>query len=118
SADQIAQHKHVYLSTVRSFRTNIVFRMCENSPLHPLALDLYRLLFLHPGCYGVALVTNEELAEMAEGNISAALRKIPSIYGRRDPLILRDTFEDEIVESLFRVLAEHRNAVATATDTI
>ncbi|KAJ2425009.1 hypothetical protein GGF41_002585, partial [Coemansia sp. RSA 2531] len=61
-------------------------------------------------CYGVTLITNEGLAEMEDGDISAALREIPSIYGRRDPLIFRDTFENEIVESLFRVLAEHRNA--------
>ncbi|KAJ2118063.1 hypothetical protein IW146_000199 [Coemansia sp. RSA 922] len=64
SAIQIAQHKRLHLLAVRNLRTNIVSRMRENSPLRQRALDLYRLLFLHPGCYGVTLVTNEELAEM------------------------------------------------------
>ncbi|KAJ2099255.1 hypothetical protein GGI16_004050 [Coemansia sp. S142-1] len=88
--------------------------MCENSPQHPLALNLYRSLFLHPGCYGVTLLTDDHVAEMEDGDIPAALREIPSINGCRDPLNLRDTFENEIVANLLRVLAEHKQVALVA----
>ncbi|KAJ2243119.1 hypothetical protein GGI13_006713, partial [Coemansia sp. RSA 455] len=44
SAIQNAQHKRLLLLAVSNFRTNILFYMRENSPLRPLALDLYRSL--------------------------------------------------------------------------
>ncbi|KAJ2037796.1 hypothetical protein IW146_007305 [Coemansia sp. RSA 922] len=114
SAIQNAQHKRLNLSAVSNFRSSILLYMRENSPLRPLALDLYRSLFLHPGCYGVTLLTDDHVAEMEDGDIPAALREIPSINGCRDPLNLRDTFENEIVANLLRVLAEHKQVALVA----
>ncbi|KAJ2400240.1 hypothetical protein GGI03_008893, partial [Coemansia sp. RSA 2337] len=73
----------------------------ENSAVESPELMLFQSIRSLKGI-GVALVTNEELAEMESDDIPAALRAILSIDGRRDPLIFRDTFENEIVESLFR----------------
>ncbi|KAJ2067679.1 hypothetical protein GGH13_005214 [Coemansia sp. S155-1] len=89
----------------------------ENSAVESPELMLFQSIRSLKGI-GVTLVTNEKLAEMESGDIPAALREILSIDGRRDSLILSDTFENKIVEKLLQVLAEHRNAATTTTDTI
>ncbi|KAJ2062534.1 hypothetical protein GGI17_002320 [Coemansia sp. S146] len=88
--------------------------MRDDSPLQYLAEDIYRVLFCHPDCYGSTKISDRLLAGSGNVNIPDALRATPSIDGKRDTLILRDTFENEIVDDLLRVMAEHKQAALEA----
>ncbi|KAJ2061958.1 hypothetical protein GGI17_002726 [Coemansia sp. S146] len=119
SVADIADHKRHHMATERSFRKNILSKMRENSPLRALALDMYRVLFLHPGCNGTNFVDDEELAEMGDGDIPAALRAIPAIDGSRDLLALRGNpaLMNAIRANLLEVLAKHGDAALAALNT-
>ncbi|KAJ2883637.1 hypothetical protein H4R27_002642 [Coemansia aciculifera] len=113
TATDIADHKRLHMTTERTFRSNILLKM-RNGPLRLLTLDMYRALFLHPGCYGVTLVTNDELAEIGDGDIRDALHAVPVVNDERDPLVLRLAFVDTIVANLLEVLARHRDVALAA----
>ncbi|KAJ2887124.1 hypothetical protein H4R27_000154 [Coemansia aciculifera] len=51
TAAQSADHKRNHMDTALDFETNILSYM-RKGPLRPLAMDLHRTLFLHPGCSG------------------------------------------------------------------
>ncbi|KAJ2101420.1 hypothetical protein IW146_009331, partial [Coemansia sp. RSA 922] len=61
TAADIAGRKRDHLATFAAFDSNILFYMRKNSPLRPLAEDMYMALFLHPGCYGVTLLTDNSI---------------------------------------------------------
>ncbi|KAJ2058672.1 hypothetical protein GGI17_004899 [Coemansia sp. S146] len=86
SADDIAEHKRSHMASIDSFDEDILSKMRENSPLHRLAVDMYMALFTHPGCSGTKPVSN--LWPAAHG-------AAPPLGGERDPLILRNAFENE-----------------------
>ncbi|KAJ2874122.1 hypothetical protein GGH93_002666 [Coemansia aciculifera] len=113
TATDIADQKRLHMTTERTFRSNILLKM-RNGPLRLLALDIYRALFLHPGCYGVTKVTNDELAEIGDGDIRDALHAVPVVDDERDPLVLRHAFVDTIVANLLEVLARHRDVALVA----
>ncbi|KAJ2050605.1 hypothetical protein GGH13_008752 [Coemansia sp. S155-1] len=87
SAAQIAQQKRDHLAGIEPFRNKILYNMPQG-PLRRLAEVIYRALFIHPDCHGADKVTDEYVEEMEDGRIKAALLRIPSINGRRDPLVL------------------------------
>ncbi|KAJ2065568.1 hypothetical protein GGI17_000112 [Coemansia sp. S146] len=109
SAADIADHKRYHMSTEAFFSDSILLNM-HNGPLRRLALDIYRALFLHPGCYGTARLTDDQLAQVADVGIRAALHAVPVINGRRDPLVLRHAFVGAIIRHLLEILARHRDA--------
>ncbi|KAJ2418838.1 hypothetical protein GGF41_004883, partial [Coemansia sp. RSA 2531] len=117
TAIEIAGRKRDYLVTLAAFRGRILLYMRENSPLRPLALDMYRALFLHPGCYGVTLLTDDDVAEIEDGNIHDALLAVPVINRTRDPLVLRYAFMAAIVANLLGVLARHKDVALAALGT-
>ncbi|KAJ2747725.1 hypothetical protein GGI20_000195 [Coemansia sp. BCRC 34301] len=90
SASNIALAKRNHISSLDAFMTNIADAMCHG-PLRNLAIDLYRALFLHPGCSGAFVRDN-----------------LPPIVAMRDPLAHRNTFESQIVANLQNVLAKHK----------
>ncbi|KAJ1923520.1 hypothetical protein GGI09_003546 [Coemansia sp. S100] len=114
TAIEIAGRKRSRLVTLAAFDSNILFYMRENSPLRPLAEDMYMALFLHPGCYGVTLLTDNSIARIEDGNIRAALHAVPVINRTRDPLALRHAFLAAIIAKLLEVLARHRDAALAA----
>ncbi|KAJ1888208.1 hypothetical protein LPJ71_008548 [Coemansia sp. S17] len=114
TATKIAKAKRRHLATLAAFNDDILFYMRENSPLRPLALDMYRVLFLHPGCYGTTLLTDNYVAEIEDGDIRAALLAIPVINSKRDPLVLRYAFLVAIIANVLGVLARHGNAALAA----
>ncbi|KAJ2068303.1 hypothetical protein GGH13_004967 [Coemansia sp. S155-1] len=114
TAADIAGRKRDHLATLAAIRSSILLYMPENSPLHPLAEDMYRALFLHPGCYGVTLLTDNSIARIEDGNIRAALHEVPVINRTRDPLVLRHAFIAVIIAKLLGVLARHRDAALAA----
>ncbi|KAJ2690908.1 hypothetical protein IWW39_000417 [Coemansia spiralis] len=87
AAEDIASIKRFHMSTVGSFDEEIQARM-RDGPLRDLALDMYRALFRHPGTFGTRRITNAELEEIRDDDIAVALRALPVIDGRRDPLAL------------------------------
>ncbi|KAJ2073084.1 hypothetical protein GGH13_002244 [Coemansia sp. S155-1] len=114
TAIEIAGRKRDHLATLAAFRSKIISNMRENSPLRPLAVDMYRALFLHPGCYAVALLTDDDVTEIEDGNIRAALLAVPIINRTRDPLVLRHAFMAAIIAKFLEVLARHRDAALAA----
>ncbi|KAJ2246615.1 hypothetical protein GGI13_005365 [Coemansia sp. RSA 455] len=109
----IANGKRTHMDTSLTFTRNILNRM-NQGPLRHLAEDIHRVLFLHPGCRGVTLVTNDEFAAMEDGNIRTALQSVPIIDGARDPLALRHAFIAAIIAKLLEILARHRDAALAA----
>ncbi|KAJ2242964.1 hypothetical protein GGI13_006769 [Coemansia sp. RSA 455] len=114
TAADIAGRKRDHLATLAAFRSSILLYMPENSPLRPLAVDMYRALFLHSSCYGTTLLTNDDVAEIKDGNIHDTLLAIPVINRTRDPLVLRNNHIDAIIANLIEVLARHRDAALAA----
>ncbi|KAJ2040268.1 hypothetical protein H4S03_001150 [Coemansia sp. S3946] len=114
TAIEIAGRKRSRLVTLAAFDSNILFYMRENSPLRPLAEDMYMALFLHPGCYGVTLLTDNSIARIEDGNIRDTLLAIPVINRTRDPLVLRHAFMAAIIAKFLGVLARHRDAALAA----
>ncbi|KAJ2838460.1 hypothetical protein FBU31_000916 [Coemansia sp. 'formosensis'] len=112
----IARYKRSHMASERTFCDNILSNMHEDSPLRHLALDIYRVLFLPPGCYGTSRLTNQQLEEVADINTRNLLLAVPAINGRRDPLILRIVFEKAIILNLLEVLARHRAIALAALD--
>ncbi|KAJ2417027.1 hypothetical protein H4218_004702 [Coemansia sp. IMI 209128] len=106
-----ARLKRAYLSNEMVLTENILFFM-RPGPLHDLALDMYRVLFLHPGTFGTTRINNAQLAAMRDDGIAAALRALPVIDGRRDPLALRLQFVVEIIRNLLNILDQHRGVLA------
>ncbi|KAJ2348057.1 hypothetical protein GGH91_001556 [Coemansia sp. RSA 2671] len=113
AAVTIAKQKRVHLSSEMVLTENILFFM-RPGPLHDLALDMYRALFLHPGTFGTTRINNAQLAAMRDDGIAAALRALPVIDGRRDPLALRLQFVAEIIRSLLEIMAQHRDRALAA----
>ncbi|KAJ2832801.1 NADPH-adrenodoxin reductase [Coemansia furcata] len=58
--------------------------------------------------------------QMGDSDIVTALRAIPAIDGRHDPLVLRETYENEIVKGLLQVVVKLKDMalVALATSII
>ncbi|KAJ1815338.1 hypothetical protein LPJ60_005751 [Coemansia sp. RSA 2675] len=108
TAADIADIKRVHLSEPTYFYDDILAYM-RDGPLRNLASDMYRTLFRHPGTFGVKRIHNMLLAEMEDGDMAAALRALPEINNRRDPLALRDQFASEIIRSLLEIVAQHRD---------
>ncbi|KAJ2050622.1 hypothetical protein H4S04_002482, partial [Coemansia sp. S16] len=71
------------MNSARSFYTNVANKMNEG-PLRQLAVDIHRIIFLHPEC---------PRAEVADGE---------------DPLVLCDAYEDDIVAEILRVVEQHK----------
>ncbi|KAJ2016814.1 hypothetical protein GGI06_003026 [Coemansia sp. S85] len=112
-AEDIASIKRFHMSTVGSFDEEIQAYM-HDGPLCDLALDMYRALFRHPGTFGTRRITNAELEEIRDGDIAVALRALPVIDGRRDPLALRNLFVDEIIRNLLEIVAQYRDRALVA----
>ncbi|KAJ2752365.1 hypothetical protein GGI19_003881 [Coemansia pectinata] len=108
SAMDIAERKRQHMDN-GSFRECIVTKM-RRGPLRRLAEDIYRALFLHQYCHGSIEITEAEIESLGEVDMPDALRLALEAGDLYDPLVLRDAFVDEIVESLLRVLAEHKQA--------
>ncbi|KAJ2812876.1 hypothetical protein H4S07_001082 [Coemansia furcata] len=109
NAEVIARHKRTHMASERNFLDNILSKMHEDSPLRHLALDIYRVLFLHPGCHGTARLTNQQLEEVADIDVRNLLLAVPAINGMRDPLILRIVLVNAIILNLLGVLTRHRD---------
>ncbi|KAJ2252457.1 hypothetical protein GGI13_003269 [Coemansia sp. RSA 455] len=103
----IAGRKRDHLATLAAFRNKIILFMRENSPLRPLVENMYRALFLYPGCYGTTLLTNDDVAEIEDDNIQAALHAIPVINGTRNLLILRHAVLFAIIANILGGLPQH-----------
>ncbi|KAJ2037947.1 hypothetical protein IW146_009330 [Coemansia sp. RSA 922] len=103
----IAGRKRDHLATLEAFDTKILLYMRENSPLRPLVENMYIALFLHPGCYGVTLLTDNSIARIEDGNIRAALLAIPVINGTRNPLILRHAVLVALIANILGSLPQH-----------
>ncbi|KAJ2037967.1 hypothetical protein H4S04_008454, partial [Coemansia sp. S16] len=73
---------------------DVIAIMVVDGPLRHLAEDIHRVLFLHPECQG-ALVSLEGV----------------------DPLVLRDAFEEDIVEELLRVVERHKQLALVTLST-
>ncbi|KAJ2025866.1 hypothetical protein GGI06_000403 [Coemansia sp. S85] len=81
----------------------------RDGPLHDLALDMYRALFLHPGTFGTRRISNGQLAAVRDGDLAAALQALPEINGMHDALALRLQFVNEIIRNLLEIVAQHRD---------
>ncbi|KAJ2883625.1 hypothetical protein H4R27_002630 [Coemansia aciculifera] len=111
TATDIADQKRSHMNTFASFERCILNRMRDiNSPLSHLAEDIYRALFLHPGCSGTDLIP---IRQMRNAGMPVTA---PAPGVERDPLVLRndDANVATILFNLFDVLARHRD-VALAT---
>ncbi|KAJ1887952.1 hypothetical protein LPJ71_008623 [Coemansia sp. S17] len=115
SAAQIAQQKRDHLAGIEPFRNKILYNMPQG-PLRRLAEVIYRALFIHPDCHGADKVTDEYVEEMEDGRIKAALLRIPSINGRRDPLVLyyAPATMNDIVSNFQPAVLGHKDAVLAA----
>ncbi|KAJ2870223.1 hypothetical protein GGH93_005733, partial [Coemansia aciculifera] len=82
--------KREHMDTERSFYVNIASKM-DDGPLRHLAVDMHRILFLHPECHG-AMVSLEEV----------------------DPLVTRNNFEDAIVTALLALMEKYRREALLA----
>ncbi|KAJ2451064.1 hypothetical protein GGI03_006914 [Coemansia sp. RSA 2337] len=115
TAADIANNKRAHMDTSLIFTRNILNRMnqgplrhlAEDSPLRPLVENMYIALFLHPGCYGVTLLTDNSIARIEDGNIRAALLAIPVINGTRNPLILRHAVLVALIANILGSLPQH-----------
>ncbi|KAJ2058938.1 hypothetical protein GGI17_004722 [Coemansia sp. S146] len=110
SSRDIAEAKRDHMDSALSFNSSIASKMVDG-PLHRLAVDIHRALFLHHNCHGTIQISNDIMEKVDEVDIPHSLRVGLATGALRDPLTLRDTFEDEIVEDLIRVLAQHRDVV-------
>ncbi|KAJ2418516.1 hypothetical protein GGF41_005018 [Coemansia sp. RSA 2531] len=119
TAAHIASYKRLHMATEAIFCDAIVSRMSEDedSPLQNLVMDIYRVLFLHPGCYGTIWLSNRQFARVMDVDIRAALHEVPVINGKRDPLVLRYAFMAAILANLLGVLARHRDVALAALGT-
>ncbi|KAJ2253561.1 hypothetical protein GGI13_002627 [Coemansia sp. RSA 455] len=99
TAADIAEAKRLHVATEDTFYSFILSKM-RNGPLRRLAEAMYRVLFLHPGCYGTALIANERLEQVADIEIRDALSRIPAINGMHDSLVLRNAFREEFLANL------------------
>ncbi|KAJ2752500.1 hypothetical protein GGI19_003791 [Coemansia pectinata] len=110
TAVHIARRKREHLTSSESFRENILYNMRQGL-LRRLAADIHRALFLHPDCHGSIRITDEYVEEMEDGRTKAALREIPSINGRRDPLALHyiPTTMNDIVANFQLAVARYRD---------
>ncbi|KAJ2061196.1 NADPH-adrenodoxin reductase [Coemansia sp. S146] len=120
SSRDIAETKRDHMDSVLNFNSSTASKMVDG-PLRRLAMDIHRVLFLHPDCYGSIQISGDILERVDEVTIPHALRVGIATSALRGPLTLRDTFKDKIVENLIRVLAELRDVAlvdlgsATAT---
>ncbi|KAJ2814288.1 hypothetical protein GGI24_006438 [Coemansia furcata] len=113
-ADQIAGIKRLHLTNENAFDDCILSHMDEDGPLQDLAVDIYRVLFLHPGCHGAIRLTNRQFVKITDIEIRNALLAVPVINGKRDPLILRNSLTDVIIRKLLKVVDSHRAAALKA----
>ncbi|KAJ2061378.1 hypothetical protein GGI17_003144 [Coemansia sp. S146] len=85
-----ARVKREHMDTERSFYVNIASKMVDG-PLRRLAVEMHRILFLHPEFPG-AMVTLEGV----------------------DPLVARNNFEEAIVAALLALMEEYRREALLA----
>ncbi|KAJ2019107.1 hypothetical protein GGI14_001823 [Coemansia sp. S680] len=88
-----SRYKRDFMSSSRSFNSCIT-RCIRHEPLRRLAEDIHRVLFLHPECQG-AMISLEGV----------------------DPLVLRDAFEEDIVEELLCVVERHKQVALVTLST-
>ncbi|KAJ2812059.1 hypothetical protein H4S07_001658 [Coemansia furcata] len=105
--------KRCYMHDITSFRHSYLSEI-RDSPLRQLAEDIYMALFRHPDCYGTYKVSDKDLNSKWCSDIPDALRAMPAINGKRDPLVLREAYEKEIVEKLLRIVVAHRDTALAA----
>ncbi|KAJ2813984.1 hypothetical protein GGI24_006477 [Coemansia furcata] len=105
--------KRSYMHDIPYFRHSYLSEM-RDSPLRQLAEDIYMALFRHPDCYGTYKVSDKDLNSEWCSGIPDALRAMPAINGKRDPLVLRETYENEIVEILLQIVVRHRDTALAA----
>ncbi|KAJ2813466.1 hypothetical protein H4S07_000663 [Coemansia furcata] len=92
-ANDVADRKRSNLSTPRDFEEDILSHM-RCGPLRRLAADIYRALFLHPGCSGTK---PGSYLEPKSHHVA------PTPGGERDPLALRNSFVDAMIWNLLQV---------------
>ncbi|KAJ2831731.1 hypothetical protein FBU31_002220 [Coemansia sp. 'formosensis'] len=105
--------KRCYMHDITSFRHSYLSEM-RDSPSRQLAEDIYMALFRHPDCYGTYKVSDKDLNNKWCSDIPDALLAMPAINGKRDPLVLREMYEKEIVEKLLQIVVAHRDMALAA----
>ncbi|KAJ2838543.1 hypothetical protein FBU31_000897 [Coemansia sp. 'formosensis'] len=113
SAIQISRSKRSCMDSTIHFHSNVLYYM-RPGPLRQLAEDIYMALFRHPGCYGTIQFATRYLEEMGDSDIVTALRAIPAIDGRHDPLVLRETYENEIIKKLLQIVVKLKDTALVA----
>ncbi|KAJ2752645.1 hypothetical protein GGI19_003694, partial [Coemansia pectinata] len=111
TATDIANQKRFHMSSFASFERCILNRMRDiNGPLSHLAEDIYRALFLHPGCSGTDLIP---IRQVRNAGMPVAA---PAPGVERDPLVLRNGNANvaAILVDLFDTLARHRDVALAA----
>ncbi|KAJ2058753.1 hypothetical protein GGI08_003363 [Coemansia sp. S2] len=102
TAADIADTKRLHMSSFAAFEERILNRMQNPfGTLSHLAEDIYRVLFLHPGCSGTCPVPNRQVRDVG---MPVA---VPAPGVERDPLVLRNNHIDAIIANLLDVLARH-----------
>ncbi|KAJ2887208.1 hypothetical protein H4R27_000004 [Coemansia aciculifera] len=89
-AAHAAEIKRLHMDSALNFFNAIASKM-DDGPLRRLAVDMHRILFLHPECHG-AMVSLEEV----------------------DPLVARNNFEDAIVAALLTLMEQYRREALAA----
>ncbi|KAJ2812771.1 hypothetical protein H4S07_001170 [Coemansia furcata] len=105
-ANDIADRKRSNLSTPRDFEEDILSHM-RCGPLRRLAADIYRVLFLHPGCSGTKPSSYLE---------PTAHHVAPTPGGERDPLALRNSFVDAMMWNLLQASVRLRATALAVLD--
>ncbi|KAJ2467329.1 hypothetical protein GGI03_001626 [Coemansia sp. RSA 2337] len=86
----VSSQKRLHLDSARSFTKHIA-RFIRSRLLRQLAVDMHRILFLHPQCPGTG-----------------------TVVGGRDALARRDDFEEEIVRALLALTEQYRREALAA----
>ncbi|KAJ2831768.1 hypothetical protein GGI24_001470 [Coemansia furcata] len=114
NAADIAECKRTHMTSEFAFGTYVLSKMPPDSPLRPLALDIYRALFNYPGSYGTTRILDDQLQHVGNLAIETALRALPSINGTRDPYMLRDNSVEANRTNLRNILVLYRARSRTA----
>ncbi|KAJ2749264.1 hypothetical protein GGI19_005746, partial [Coemansia pectinata] len=90
SAGVASRAKRGHLRSAEDFAEDIASEMKLHDILRRLAVDMHRIIFLHPGCTGTRRV------------------------GEQGPLARRDNFEEEIVAALLALMEQYRKEALLA----
>ncbi|KAJ2860189.1 hypothetical protein GGH94_005673 [Coemansia aciculifera] len=89
-AAHVTEIKRLHMDSALNFFDTIASKM-DDGPLCRLAVDIHRIIFLHPECHGAMV----------------------SLKGV-DPLVARNNFEDAIVTALLALMEEYRRKALLA----